>query len=98
MLDDPAQVRRLRGLLNGLFTQVGVASDEQVARWAWRRGVTMRGYYVVGAHMGRTIDRELGRTALIDTIRQGPASFVRAYNGLVPDEERIEIPGVTDRP
>jgi hypothetical protein len=55
----------------------------------------MRGYYVVGAHMGGTIDRALGREALINTIRQGPVSFVRTYNTLVPEEERVLIPGVT---
>jgi hypothetical protein len=95
MLESPAQVRRLRGLMNGLFAQTGVAREEQLTRWAWTRGVTMRGYYVVGAHMGMTIDRPLGREALINTIRQGPISFVRTYNTLVPEEERILIPGVT---
>ena len=96
MLDDPAQVRRLRMLLNGLFAQVGTASADQVTRWAWTRGVTMRGYYVTGAHMARTIDAARGRDALIATIRQGPVSFVRAYNTLVPEGERIVVPGVTE--
>ncbi|MBE0594563.1 MAG: hypothetical protein IH616_19425 [Gemmatimonadales bacterium] len=94
MLDDPAQVRRLRNLMNGLFAQTGTVSEDQLTRWAWTRGVTMRGYYVTGAHMARTIDAELGREALIDTIRQGPVSFVRRYNTLVPEEDRIVVPGV----
>ena len=92
MLDDPAQVRRLRTLINGLFAQVGVASRENLERWAWSRGVTMRGYYVVGAHMGRTIESELGREALIDTIRRGPVSFVETYNALVADGDRVRLP------
>ncbi len=96
LLDSPADVRRLRGMLNGLFAQVGTASEEQVTRWAWSRGVTMRGYYVVGAHMARTIDAALGREALIDTVRRGPVSFVRTYNTLVPQEERVLVPGVTE--
>jgi hypothetical protein len=94
MLDDAGEVRRLRGLLNGLFALSGTASEAQLRQWAWRRGVTMRGYYVVGAHMGRTIDREMGRNALIETIREGPASFVRAYNALVSGSERLVVPGI----
>ncbi len=96
MLDDAEQVRRLRSLLNGLFTQFGVASDEQISQWAWRRGVTMRGYYVVGAHMARTIERELGRAALIGTMSEGPVSFVRTYNSLVSAQERLLVPGVSE--
>lgn len=94
MLDDPAQVRRLRGLLNGLFALFGTASEEQLTQWAWRRGVTMRGYYVVGAHMARTVDARLGREALIDVIKQGPVSFVSTYNTLVAEEERLSVPGI----
>jgi len=94
MLDNAGDVRRLRDLLNGLFALSGTAGEAQLQQWAWRRGVTMRGYYVVGAHMGRTIDRELGRDALIETIGEGPASFVRAYNALVPASERLLVPGI----
>jgi hypothetical protein len=96
MLDDPSAVRRLRALLNDLFAQVDGARPEQIDRWSWARGVTMRGYYVVGAHMARTIERERGREALIGTIAQGPVAFVRAYNALVSSDERIVVPGVTD--
>jgi hypothetical protein len=96
MLDDPSAVRRLRALLNDLFAQVDRARPEQIDRWSWARGVTMRGYYVVGAHMARTIERERGREALIGTIAQGPVAFVRAYNALVSSDERIVVPGVTD--
>jgi len=98
MLDSPRDVQRLRTLLNGLFALSGTTGEAQLRQWAWRRGVTMRGYYVVGAHMARTIDRQVGRDALIETIREGPASFVRAYNALVPEPERIVVPGLTDEP
>jgi hypothetical protein len=96
MLDDPSAVRRLRTLLNDLFALVGTARPEQIDRWSWARGVTMRGYYVVGAHMARTIESERGRQALIGTIAQGPVAFVRAYNALVSSDERVVVPGVTD--
>jgi hypothetical protein len=96
MLDDPSAVRRLRTLLNDLFALVGTARPEQIDRWSWARGVTMRGYYVVGAHMARTIESERGQQALIGTIAEGPVAFVRAYNALVSSDERVVVPGVTD--
>jgi hypothetical protein len=54
--------------------------------------VAARAYYVVGADMARTIEAHLGREALVMTIRDGPASFVRTYNGLVTEPERIRLP------
>ena len=98
LLDDPSQVRRLRRMLNGLFAQAESAKPEQLNRWAWAGGVTARGYYVVGADMARTIDTQLGRRALIKTIEQGPASFVRTYNALVSEDERLTVPGVASAP
>jgi hypothetical protein len=58
----------------------------------------MRGYYVVGAHMARTIEAKQGRDVLIGTIAQGPVAFLRTYNALVPAGERLVVPGVTDEP
>ena len=98
MLDGRAEVGRLRNLLNGLFAQMRTAHPEQIARWSWARGVTMRGYYVVGAHMARTIEAKQGRDVLIGTIAQGPVAFLRTYNALVPAGERLVVPGVTDEP
>jgi hypothetical protein len=39
--------------------------------------------------MAQTIDEKLGRPALVDTIREGPRSFIRKYNSLVSEDMRI---------
>ena len=92
LLENPKDVARLLREVNDLFARVGTVSVEELHRLAWQKGVTDRGYYVVGAVMAQTIDSRLGRAALIGTLSQGPLSFVRTYNSLVRGEERVQIP------
>ena len=92
LLENPDDVNRLLREVNDLFSQVGTVSDEELQRLSWQKGVTERGYYIVGAHMARAIDSKLGRTALIETISEGPLSFVTTYNSLAGEEERVQIP------
>jgi hypothetical protein len=92
LLEDPRDVDRLLKEVNGLFAKAGTVSDEELQRLAWRKGVTDRGYYIVGAHMARTIDSRLGRAALIETLSAGPLSFVRTYNSLVERDMKVQIP------
>lgn len=92
LLEDPKDVNRLLEEVNGLFAKVGTVSDEELQRLAWRKGVTDRGYYIVGAHMARTIDSRLGRAALIGTLSEGPLSFVTIYNSLAGSDMRVELP------
>ncbi len=92
LLEDPDDVADLLEEVNALFAKVGKVSDEELQRLAWRKGVTDRGYYIVGAHMARTIDSRLGRAALIETLSAGPLSFVRIYNSLVDGDRKVEIP------
>jgi len=92
LLEDPGNVADLLEEVNDLFAKVGNVSDEELQRLAWRKGVTDRGYYIVGAHMARTIDGRLGRAALIETLSAGPVSFVRTYNSLVDRDMRVQIP------
>jgi hypothetical protein len=61
MLDDPAAVRRKLATLNELFGLVGTVSVDSLLGLAWDEGVIGRAYYVVGAHMAKTIDEERGR-------------------------------------
>jgi len=91
LLDNPEDVARLLQEVNDLFAQVGTISDEDLQRLSWRKGVTDRGYYIVGAHMARTIDSRLGRAALIGTLAAGPVSFVNTYNSLVGDDMRVHV-------
>ncbi|MDF1539771.1 MAG: hypothetical protein P1Q69_12795 [Candidatus Thorarchaeota archaeon] len=39
-------------------------------------------WYVTGAHMAKIIDENLGRAALLETIRQGPDRFFDLYNSV----------------
>ncbi len=91
LLENPEEVARLLEEVNGLFARVGTVSDEELQRLSWRKGVTDRGYYIVGAHMARTIDSKSGRAALVETLAQGPLSFVRTYNSLVDSDMRVRI-------
>jgi hypothetical protein len=91
MLDDPNDRTRLLSGLNELFAHVGVSSPEEMRQQSWDFGVMQRAYYVVGAHMARTIDSRLGRDALIQTIQGGPMSFVQRYNSLVPEQEQLRV-------
>jgi tetratricopeptide (TPR) repeat protein len=45
--------------------------------------------YVVGAHMARMIDQNLGREALVETVRRGPRSFVETYNMVAEGGMRV---------
>jgi len=89
MLDDPSEVRRQIAALNGLIEMTRAASGETLTKHAWRIGVVDRAYYVVGAHMARTIDEALGRDALLQTIATGPLNFVDVYNRLVEESMRV---------
>jgi len=40
-------------------------------------------WYVTGAHMAETIDKELGRNALNETIRLGPDEFFKSYHDAI---------------
>ena len=89
MLDDPAEVERQRGELNRLFTLAKTVSTDSLQAIAWDVGVMERAYYVTGADMSRTIEKQLGREALVATIETGPLDFIDTYNGLVDEDERI---------
>ncbi len=66
---------------------------------SWELGIKQRGYYVVGAHMARTIDTTLGRPALVQTVVQGPRTFVSTYNEIATEGmEVVEFPGPTKEP
>jgi hypothetical protein len=52
-----------------------------------------RALYVAGAYMAKIIDERLGRDSLINTVRQGPSSFILTYNAVADSGMKIsEIP------
>lgn len=82
MLEDPSKVQQLREELNRLFARAESMSPERLRKETWNLGVQRRAYYVVGAHMARTIDDKLGPETLVDTILRGPRFFVGTYNSV----------------
>lgn len=49
-----------------------------------------KGFYIVGAFMAMTIENELGREALVQTISGGYEAFVRTYNAVVEESMQIQ--------
>jgi tetratricopeptide (TPR) repeat protein len=85
-------VRFLIGRVNTFLTQAQSMPEDEVIRIVYS-GLNQQALYSVGAHMARTIDQELGREALAETVAQGPRTFIRTYNRLVSEDWRIvEIP------
>lgn len=89
MLEDIKEVKKLLKMLNELFKETNTLSDNELKSKAWDIGTTQRAYYVVGAYMAKTIDEDLGRESLIETIEQGPIYFICAYNKLVEPEMQV---------
>ena len=59
---------------------------KQIGALCYRR----KGFYIVGGYMALTIDRELGREALVQTMSDGYESFVETYNAVAKDSMRIQ--------
>lgn len=94
LLDNPESVAELRTALNDLFARSSTISDDQLRRQGWSVGVRNRAYYIVGAHMARVIQTVLGKEALVETLEKGPLSYIRLYNSLVSEGERVLLPGI----
>ena len=86
MLEDTNEVKRLMKLLNDFLQKAKTLSDDELWSKAWEIGTTQRAYYVVGSFMAKTIDEKSGRRSLIETIENGPMSFISIYNKLVNPE------------
>ena len=98
LLDDPSRVRRAHKLVDRLFGKAESLPADKLRKEAWRIGVEQRAFYVLGAHMARTIDENLGRDALADTIARGPRSFVSTYNNVVEEQQRVVEFPAPDQP
>ncbi|MBL7169264.1 hypothetical protein ISS40_11380 [Candidatus Bathyarchaeota archaeon] len=87
----PADVRRLTGSVNEILTAASTQPRNTLRETLWTKGVKERAFYVVGAHIARTIDREKGREALISLIHEGPRSYAEAYNALAPRDMTLNL-------
>ena len=81
-------------MLQNIFDNGTVLSDEGLFKLAWNDGVVKRAYYVSGLYMANTIDKRLGRKALVQTIKEGPISFIDTYNRVADENLKINrFPG-----
>ncbi len=80
--------------MNKLFTEAMAKPTGDAYNDIYRRigalGYRRKGFYIVGAHMAATIENELGREALPQTILDGYESYADLYNGLVEEQMRIQ--------
>ena len=91
LLDNEADVIRLLGDVNEVFSKVGELSGKEIQKLAWDKCVVERGYYAVGAYMCKVIEGKRGKEALVETLLQGPVSFVKLYNSLVKGRMKVRV-------
>lgn len=91
MLDNPTDVHRLITDVNEILTATTELPRDALIDMLWKKGVKERAFYVVGAHMAHTIEREKGRETLISLIKEGSQSYTETYNTLASKEMRVEL-------
>jgi len=92
LLENKLAVNILVNRVNSLLQETAVLSEDAIMSKAFS-GINQRALYVVGAHMARTIDENLGRDVLVETVRKGPRSFITTYNTVAEDGMEVyEIP------
>jgi hypothetical protein len=88
MLESQEKVESCLRDVNEAFSKVG-EGEEAVQQFVWERRILGRAYYVVGAYMCQVIEDRAGLEKVIETLVQGPASFVKLYNSVVEEESRV---------
>jgi len=85
-------VKILINRVNGLLQETDVLSETEAVLRAFT-GKNQRALYLVGAYMALTIDENLGRDVLVETVSKGPRSFIATYNTVAKDGMEVyEIP------
>jgi hypothetical protein len=93
LIDKEFIVRRYIKEMNELFAiaktkPTGEAYDDiyrQIGSLCYRR----KGFYILGGYMAMTIESELGREALVQTISGGYEAFAETYNAVAGDGMKI---------
>ncbi len=89
-LQDEARMQSLEAeyfkVVEGVARRGDAAADAQ-ARGVIEKMSGERLWYRVGARMAMAIEKALGRPALIDLVKQGPARFMETYRRLGPESE-----------
>lgn len=89
MLDNVNDVRTHKETVIEILSATNKLPRDELVGMIWKKGVRERAFYVVGAHMARTIELKLGREALISLIKKGPLSYIQAYNDASPKNMKI---------
>lgn len=94
LVDQKPVVRWYIDELNKLFgiaqTQPTGEAYDAIYRQIGDLGYRKKAFYIVGAYMAATIEQELGRQALIQTITEGHQAFADAYNRLSDEGMHIQ--------
>jgi hypothetical protein len=88
LLDSKLAVKYLMGRVNKLLQNASTFDEDTSMQQAFS-GLNQPALYVVGAYMADTIDGELGREALAETVATGPRSFIRAYNSVAEEGMKL---------
>ena len=83
LFENPEEINALLDKMNELFKKAFTLKEKELKDTLWQIGSMDRAFYVIGCYMSKIIDEKLGRDALIETISNGPQSFLRTYNSLV---------------
>jgi len=85
-------VKILINRVNGLLQETDVLPETEAVLRAFT-GKNQRALYLVGAYMALTIDENLGRDVLVETVSKGPRSFIATYNTVAKNGMEVyEIP------
>jgi tetratricopeptide (TPR) repeat protein len=89
MLKDDSEVKKAITQVNELIKMVDSTSPDEFRNKMFNIGVEGRALYICGAHIAKTIDKRLGREALVKTVSDGPRTFITTYNSLVSEDQRV---------
>lgn len=91
LAENASDVERLFGQVNSVFSRIDQLSEEELQKLVMEKCIMGRGYYIVGISMCKMIEQRLGRIALVNTLTNGPVSFLLLYNSLVKEKNRLNI-------
>jgi hypothetical protein len=93
LVDQETIVRWYINEMNDLFAigreKLTSKAYQDVYRDITSLGYHRKGFYIVGAYMAQTIENELGREVLVQTISDGYESFAETYNAVTDENMKI---------
>lgn len=90
MFENPAEIKAKFAMVQNIFKQHNKMTPDDYFKLAWDDGVMKRAYYVTGVYMASIIETRLGRGALVQTIKDGPISFIDTYNRVADENMKLK--------